>query len=244
MNYFNYFTEIEEEFVKRRGRHMLVSPLDWALIENWKQRGIPLYIVLRGIESSFAGYDRRAHRGRRVNSLFFCRQTVEAIFEEYRESRVGGNGDRNGDAAKKRENGHGESHSPFTPVAVIAYLSENCEALERLLEQHASDAVLSDTFGRTTERLRQIIEDLQESVAFVTETLETDLTMIEEVILDGLKEHAGEERLEQIRKAGKKRLRAYKQTMERDVYQQTLENFLAQRLREEYLVPRLSLFYL
>jgi hypothetical protein len=104
--------------------------------------------------------------------------------------------------------------------------------------------VLGDTFGRTAERMRQIVEDLQENGALNPETLETDLTMIEEVILDGLKEHAGPERLELLRKEGKKQLRSYKQTMERDVYRQTLDNFLARQLREEYRVPRLSLFYL
>ena len=84
MNYFNYFTEIEEEFVKRRGSHMMVSPLDWTLIETWKQRGIPLHIVLRGINSSFDGYDQRLSRGRKVNSLFFCQQEVEALYQEGR----------------------------------------------------------------------------------------------------------------------------------------------------------------
>src|SRR5215510_1895491 len=89
MNYFNYFTEVENEFVKRRGSHLLVSPLDWSLIESWKQRGIPLHVILRGINNSFDGYDERLRRGRKVNSLFYCQQEVEAIFLEYCESRVG-----------------------------------------------------------------------------------------------------------------------------------------------------------
>src|SRR5262245_55402709 len=142
MNYFNYFTEIEEEFVKRRGSHMLVSPLDWALIENWKQRGIPLHIVLRGINSSFDGYDHRKHRGRRVNSLFFCSQEVEAMFEEYSESRVGsaGKSDVNDPSVSNgSSNGKGESQFGFSQF--IAYLRENCETLEKLREKHSSDLV-------------------------------------------------------------------------------------------------------
>src|SRR5262245_42301739 len=121
MNYFNYFTEVEEEFVKRRGSHMLVSPLDWTLIETWKRRGIPLHIVLRGINSSFDGYDQRLNRGRKVNSLFFCQQEVEALFQEYIESRVGatqgaGNGaQHNGDGAS--QNGYGASQ--FAPISII-----------------------------------------------------------------------------------------------------------------------------
>src|SRR2546427_9004959 len=36
-NYFNYFTEIEEYFWKKRGAHLLVSPLDWAIMEAWQK---------------------------------------------------------------------------------------------------------------------------------------------------------------------------------------------------------------
>ncbi len=238
MNYFNYFTEIEEEFVKRRGSHMLVSPLDWTLIETWKQRGIPLNVVLRGINSSFDGYDRRLSRGRRVNSLFFCQQEVEALFQEYVESRVGAV-HRSGNGAA--QNGHGDSQ--FTPATVIDFLKGQCEVLWRLEAKHAETA-LKETFTRTSERLSQIIEDLESTGFFAPEALEMDLMMIEEVILDGLREYAGEEKLKQLRKEGNERLRRYKQSMEREVYEQTIGNFVSQRLREIHQIPRLSLFYL
>jgi hypothetical protein len=240
MNYFNYFTEIEDEFVRRRGSHMWVSPLDWALIENWKQRGIPLHIVLRGINSSFDGYDPGRHRGRKVNTLFFCRQEVEAMFAEYSESRVGSGAGPN--ASEGSSNGAGED--ALGAPQVIAYLRDHCATLEALRADHEAGSVLADTFARTAERLTQIVESLEEGPALSPELLEMDLTMIEEVILDGLKEQAGETRLGELRKEGKQQLRAYKQTMERAIYEQTLNNFLARRLREEYRVPRLSLFYL
>ena len=238
MNYFNYFTEVEEEFVKRRGSHMLVSPLDWTLIETWKQRGIPLHIVLRGINSSFDGYDRRLSRGRKVNSLFFCQQEVEALFQEYVESRVGAtHGAANGAA----QNGAGDSQ--FTPAAIIDFMQGQLETLWRL-EAKYFDTSLKETFARTSERLSQIIEDLKQAGVMAPELLEMDLVMIEEVILDGLREHTGEADLKQLRKEGNNKLRGYKQSMEREVYEQTISNFVAQRLRETYQVPRLSLFYL
>jgi len=52
-NYFNYFTEIEEHFQSRRGTGLILSTLDWALIETWKVAGIPLEAVLRGIDTTF-----------------------------------------------------------------------------------------------------------------------------------------------------------------------------------------------
>src|SRR5262245_18769638 len=245
MNYFNYFTEIEEEFVKRRGSHMLVSPLDWTLIETWKRRGIPLHIVLRGINSSFDGYDHRFNRGRKVNSLFFCQQEVEALFQEYVESRIGaahvaGNGaTQNGNGAT--QNGNGASQ--FAPAAVVEFLKSQCEALWRLEEKHL-DPALKETLARASERLSQIIEDLETSGVFSPELLEMDLMMVEEVILDGLREQAGEDKLGRLRKEADGKLRRYKQSMEQEVYEQTVGNFVAQRLRELHEVPRLSLFYL
>jgi hypothetical protein len=251
MNYFNYFTEIEGEFVKRRGSHMLVSPLDWTLIETWKKRGIPLHIVLRGINSSFDGYDRRLNRGRKVNSLFFCQQEVEALFQQYVESRVGasngasnglvGGGLVGGDGNGAAQNGNGAAQ--FAPATVVEFLKAQCEALWRM-ETKQIDPIFRETLRRVSERLSQIIVDVETSGAVSAELLEMDLMMIEEVILDGLKEHAGEEKLDQLRKAAGEKLRRYKQSMEREVYEQTLANFVAQRLRELYEVPRLSLFYL
>src|SRR5215510_1587741 len=188
MNYFNYFTEIEEEFVKRRGSHMLVSPLDWTLIETWKRRGIPLHIVLRGINSSFDGYDQRLNRGRKVNSLFFCQQEVEALFQEYVESRVGAaNGAIGGDGNGAAQNGTGNGSAQFAPATIIEFLKSQCEALWRMEAKHI-DPNFRETLSRVSERLSQIIEDMETSGAVSPEMIEMDLMMIEEVILDGLKE--------------------------------------------------------
>jgi hypothetical protein len=241
MNYFNYFTEIEEEFVKRRGSHMLVSPLDWSLIETWKQRGVPLHIVLRGINSSFDGYDQRLSRGRKVNSLFFCQQEVEAGFREYVESRVGSNGAQE---VEDVASSNGDGGLQFAPAMIIESLKERCAWLRHPAAKPSPDVTLRDTFARVSERLAQLIEDLEENGVVSPELLEIDLMMIEEVILDGLKEHAGPDALNRLRKEGDEKLRGYKPNMEREVYEQTVNNFVARRLREQYQVPRLSLFYL
>lgn len=247
MNYFNYFTEIEDEFVKRRGAHLLVSPLDWSLMEMWKQRGVPLHVVLRGINDSFDGYDARASRGRKVNSLFYCQQEVEALYLEYCESRVGSAAPQelpdahvNGNGA----NGSNGSSPVFTRVAITDHLSQQLEIIKRLRQRHAEAEAAEETFERVALRLEQIIEDVQTSELLSPEALETDLTMIEEVILDGLKEGVGRERLKEIRQKGHQQLRSYKKSMGREVYEQTMSNFVARALREQFGVPRLSLFYL
>src|SRR5437763_4524150 len=96
LNYFNYFTEIEEAFIRRRGRHLLLSPMDWALIESWKEMGVPLHVALRGIERAFDSFEAKPRR-RSVKSLLYCQEEVEAQFAEWQEAQVG--------AAREQENG-------------------------------------------------------------------------------------------------------------------------------------------
>ena len=88
-NYFNYFTEIEEHFQKRRGTILLLSTLDWALIETWKDAGIPLEAVLRGIDTAFDHYDKRPSKTRKVNSIAYCSQEVLAAAEQMKQAAVG-----------------------------------------------------------------------------------------------------------------------------------------------------------
>ncbi len=63
-NYFHYFTEIEDRFSRRRGSLLLLSTLDWALIESWREAGVPLEAVLRGIDAAFDRYETRSVRAK------------------------------------------------------------------------------------------------------------------------------------------------------------------------------------
>ncbi len=90
-NYFNYFTEIEEYFWKKRGAHLLVSPLDWAIVETWRKAGISLPAVLKGIDRAFESYarSRRAAGGRQLKSLAYCVDAVLDAAEEEKETAAG-----------------------------------------------------------------------------------------------------------------------------------------------------------
>ncbi|MFZ0881016.1 MAG: hypothetical protein WA002_16085, partial [Candidatus Acidiferrales bacterium] len=90
-NYFNYFTEIEEYFWRKRGAHLLVSPLDWAIVETWQKSGIPLAAVLKGIDRAFESYgrSRRAAGGRALKSLAYCVDAVLDAAAEAQEAAAG-----------------------------------------------------------------------------------------------------------------------------------------------------------
>ncbi len=89
-NYFNYFTEIEEYFWKKRGSHLLVSPLDWAIMETWQKAGVPLEAVLKGIDKAFESYGRsRRGAGKPLKSLAYCTDAVLDAAEEANEAAAG-----------------------------------------------------------------------------------------------------------------------------------------------------------
>jgi hypothetical protein len=124
MNYFEYFSEIEERFSSRRGSILLLNTLDWALIETWREAGIPLQAVLRGIDASFDKYEARAHKARgrlrKVNGLAWCAQAVMQSAEELVEASTGLA------PATARE----PLESGFESERVATFLDQNAQALE------------------------------------------------------------------------------------------------------------------
>jgi hypothetical protein len=255
MNYFNYYTEIEDTFVRRRGRHLLLSPLDWALIESWKEMGVPLHVALRGIEKSFDSYESRP-RNRTVKSLFYCQEEVEAQFAEWKEMRRGahepasnGDGGENGAGGKGAEGGEEVAGLPFPRSTVAAHLAGAREALEqasaskRVRAAGGGDAV-RESLSRAAARLAEIERDFNESARPDARRLEDALTDLERHIDRALRDGASPEEMRSRAARAAEQLQPYAARMERAVYEQTLDNLLAKSLREEFSLPRLSLFYL
>jgi hypothetical protein len=237
MNYFNYFTEIEDAFVRRRGKHLFLSPLDWALMETWKEQGIPLHIVLSGVEKSFDSFESKP-RKRSVKSLLYCQEEVEAQYAEWSESRVGANPTSNSEVANDK--------TPFSSTAVREHLYRSRLSLSDLASKRIKlgEDALSEALLRAALLLESIESDLDAGAALDTRRLEDSLTSLERMLNEALTSVVPSVDMELARKELKAQLKAYKSSMEPDVYKQTLDNPLLKRLREQSGVPRLSLFYL
>lgn len=236
LNYFSYFSEIEDTFIRRRGKHLLLSPIDWALIESWKERGVPLHVALRGIEHAFASHEAKK-RKRSVKTLLYCQEEVEAQYAEWLESRVGSHeADETSAPAEK---------SPFSRDAVVAYLSQTLDELRMLSEERTANTdELSEVLGRTVSLLSEIKNDYASAALPDSRKLEESLTGIERRLNQALISATPAEELEPLRQGIEQQLRPYRKLMDKTVYQQTFENLLLRRLREKFGVPRLSLFYL
>jgi hypothetical protein len=252
LNYFNYFTEVEEAFIRRRGKNLFVSPLDWALIESWKNMGVPLHVVLRGIEKSFDSYESRP-RNRSVKTLYYCQEEVEAQFKEWLESQTGAHapshteaGDSAVEDATRTDEGAGRG-LPFPRAVISAHLSECRDEIRRALDlrrARAGEDALCEALTRAASRLEELASDFDSAPRPDAELLESSLADIESLLDRTLRESLASEALEEARDAAAEQLRPYRARMERATYEQTLDNLLAKALRERAGLPRLSLFYL
>ncbi len=244
LNYFNYFTEVEEEFVRRRGKPLLISPMDWALVESWKNAGIPLHIVLRAINESFDAYDARAQKHRKINSIFYCQQQVEAVFADYRLAQVGG--DPAGGLSETKQGGARREVEPFPKDVLFAFLARCDDELRTAASRALASgrSALETAIGRARARLKEISVEVAQSSRVDAEALERDLDGLDRIVLEGARDSLGDEELKKIRAEAETHLRSYRKKMDKAIYEQTVQNFISRRLREMNSIPRMSLFYL
>jgi hypothetical protein len=232
-NYFNYFTEIEERFQQRRGALLLLSTLDWSLIETWRDAGIPLEAVLRGIDAAFDKYEARQKRGRmrRVNGLAWCAQAVMVAAEELREASAG--------AAKEVPE---KVNSGFEHERVAAHLEAAASALK--------DATIApEACAATAARLQELAADLRNpqsssAASHDLEALERTLTVLEEKLFPALKAAAPEELLVGLKEHAARELAPYRSRMGAVQLRQVEHQFETKLLLAHYGLPRLSLFYM
>ena len=243
MNYFNYFTEIEDTFIRLRGKHLLLSSMDWALIESWKEMGVPLHVALRGIERAFDSFNAKPRR-RTVKSLLYCQEEVEAQFAEWQEAQVGAGAKTNGESVVVTT--IDETHLPFPRVTILEHMERARDSLLAVCEERKKSRkdAFCDALSRATSRLQELEEDFASAARPDAEKLEQSLTSLEKLLDEALVANLSARELAAARLAAEEQLQPYRSRMERPVFEQTLENLLLKRLRDAHDLPRLSLFYL
>jgi hypothetical protein len=237
-NYFNYFTEIEEYFWRKRGAHLLVSPLDWAIVETWQKAGVPLEAVLKGIDRAFDSWSRsrRAAGGRQLKSLAYC---VDAVLDAAAEASEAAAG--TGPEIKRTQ----PAPEPFSRAELRKYLERNSARLRAAAEKRrASHVALATRLGETARRLDDAFPLLDSPGALDLEDLERRLTVLEEKLTASLSSDADEESMLGIRREMDRSLAPYRRKMSAEQLAQLERQYIQKRLYELFEVPRLSLFYL
>lgn len=239
VNYFSYFSEIEDTFVRRRGKHLLLSPIDWALIESWKERGVPLHVAIRGIEHAFDSFEAKKHK-RTVKTLLYCQEEVEAQYAEWLESRVGGH--EEGEAAAESDN----QKTAFPREVVRDHLERSINEIKELFAARRanSEDELSEALSRAANLLLEIKDEYLNAARPDTRKLEESLSGIDRMLDAGIQTAMTAADSQSAQADIDAQLKPYKRQMEKAVYEQTRQNLLRKRLREHFGVPRLSLFFL
>lgn len=239
MNYYEYFSEIEERFSQRRGSILLLSTLDWALIETWREAGIPLEAVLRGIDNAFDKHDAKAQKAgsrlRKVNGLAWCAQAVMQAAEEMVEAATG-------TAPAKRE----PQESGFESDRVATYLERNaamCHAASQANEPHLA-VELRERIATTAHRLTELATQMRSEAPLALDDLDRTLTVLEEKLFAALEASATEQQLVDLKAQADRELAPYRSKMSVTQLRQVQQQFLHKRLLELYNLPRLSLFYM
>jgi hypothetical protein len=235
-NYFNYFTEVEERFLRRRGGGLLLSTLDWALIETWKDAGIPLEAVLRGIDEAFDRYNERPTKSKKVNSLAYCSQLVLAAAEDIKEAAVGAS---SGEAVASPRAKQG-----FEPEVVAAFLRRNAEALEAAKLPQGSGVTPRSAALEAAKTLRHLAEEIEAKPTARLEDLERRLTVLEEKLFAVLVASTPDEAMVTVRAEADRDLAPYRRKMSGAQIDQLQKQYVHKKLLETYRLPRLSLFYL
>ena len=234
-NYFNYFTEIEERFQQRRGGALLLSTLDWALIETWKDAGIPLEAALRGIDSAFDAYEKRPSKTRKVNSLAYCAQEVLAMAESMKEAAVGV---ATPEASSKPDRG-------FQTAEIVAFLRRNAEQLKKANLPDTSGVSGSAVAQETASTLTGLAEDVEKATSVPKlEDLERRLTVLEEKLFAVLLAATPDSVVVSVRAQADRELAPYRSKMPGSQIDQLQKQYTQKKLLEKYGLPRLSLFYM
>ena len=220
-NYFNYFTEIEEHFQRARGTSLfLLSPLDWALLESWKNSGVPLEAVLRGIDAAFEKWRAKKSRAQLVNSIAYCTQAVMTEAQRAADGSVQKSAAATGPA--------------FPEEDLRRYIAGNAAAIrKRGIAEFESTATALEGLLETLPALMANLEDLEQR-----------LTVLEQRLVALARGMQSEEEALGARKELDSYLRPYRGKMTAPQIAMLEIQFMDRAVLERAGLPRLSLFYL
>jgi hypothetical protein len=231
LNHFDYFTEIEDAFVRRRGRHLLLSPVDWALIEGWEKEGIPLKIILATIDDVFDQVEADPKRTGSVRTLSYCKDAVESRYRSWLESQVGGVSKKGSD-----EETNGKASEPVATQSERIELSAAADRLARFASE--AEGNFREALTNAAERLREL------SKAAGDEEIEKELERLDEAIDSAILESKGESELKSVKEKVASEIGARRAAMDEETYLRNEELLVRKHLREASGIPRLGLFYL
>src|SRR5260370_2606110 len=232
-NFFNYFTEIEEHYLRRRGTHLLLSTLDWAMLEIWQRAGVAVEAGLRGVDDAFDKYDQRPSKSKKVNSLAYCSQAVLAAAEEMKEAAVGATGDEKA----RREPG-------FEVAQLAAFLRENADKLEKAKLPERAGFATGALAREEAGSMREMAESIERTGKLPRlEDLERRLTVLEEKLFAVLMAATPDDDLVNVRAEATRDIAPYRQNITAAQVEQRHKHNVLNPLLHQCSLPHLLCAY-
>jgi hypothetical protein len=222
-NYFNYFTEVEEHFIRRRQKHLLVPPLDWCLIELWKNSGIPIHVVIRGIDRSF---ETARSRKTSPRSLSYCHPAVTQAFEEHQRAMLG---------SGEEESGPDDFQGRGVDSARVL---EHVEHLMAALRERPEE------FDAPLSLLSSLRQEISARDQLDGQQVDRDLNHVGVLVAEVLRDGMDRKRLQSLRSEVRKEMKIYKRHLSRELFRRMEENCLHRKLREAAKIPEFGLLAL
>ncbi|MBP7867484.1 MAG: hypothetical protein KA419_16245 [Acidobacteria bacterium] len=241
--HFSYFSDIEDFFVTRRGKHLLISALDWTLIQTWRETGVPLHVALRGIDRAMSTFEARKGRHTLVNSLFYCHQAVMEEYETYLASR---SGSPEGEETAPADDLAGPASPGAAPeaadpvITAFRLMAAYAEELDRLRAEHPEPGI-GETVGRVLSRLDALKAEIVEARSADPETVERDLRRLDDILVAELEGRVPPDERRALEAACRAELKHYRKNLPKETYDKILANFTRKKLRERFGLSDLSL---
>ncbi len=244
MNYYNYFTEIEEHFVRRRGKHMFVSPMDWSLMATWRDSGVPLHVALRGIDRAMDGFfAKQPHSSSKISTLFYCHASVMEEYTRHLESHLG---EAPADAPASGTPAAHRAEEPDRPDkdAVLEFLDARIVEITSLPGKLSLLEGAAEGIERIVERICEIARNLESDKQVDFEALDRDLAILDETLVGELRAALAPEQQAAWELDARKELKIYRKKLPKETYGKILENYLRTRIHRHFSVGELSLFHM
>lgn len=226
MNYHTYFTEVEEHFRRARNSGMFImSPLDWALVEVWKDSGIPVEAVLRGIDRAFRKYHARRRRFSTVNSVAYCAQEVMEAARE---------------AGRAQAYPAQQARPGLEPSRLSEFFRERVSQLRRLVAEGRPG---SDVFADVATSLESLADQAETGGLGDLEEVERRLTALEDRVFGVATGALSEDQLLAARRDMDARLKAYRRKLGAEQIAMLEQRYMRRSVLADLGLSRLSLFY-
>jgi hypothetical protein len=243
MNYYNYFTEIEEHFVRRRGKHLFVSPMDWSLMATWRDSGVPLHVALRGIDRAMDGFFAKQPRpDSKISSLFYCHSAVMEEYARHLESHLGEEPAAVSANATAEARAAAQNADEPDKKAILEFLNARILEIKALSGKLPASKGVFEGIPRLVHRLEEIMRDLETDSQVDCEALDRDLAILDETLVGELRTALAAEQIAAWEQEAKKELKIYRKKLPKDTYDKILGNFMRTKTHRHFAVGELSLF--